>query len=172
MPPTWKYERAGILLLACPIDKTNFPRILNPRGAKGATISTTRTRSRIVGYPGVRTTFSHMATPSPSSCIPGFSIKRIFPEHWPRGPRAHRTLLQYPHGPAPDHCLALPWCIAAWCTRHKSHVPIYPPGLDKTNFSPKFEPRGAKGATIPQLALGPVPEHWLGGRLTGGQNYV
>ena len=47
MPPTWKYERrAGILLLACPIDKTNFLLILNPRGAKGATIPTTRTRSR------------------------------------------------------------------------------------------------------------------------------
>ena len=30
-----------------------------------------------VGYPGVRNTFSHMATPS--SCTPGFSIKQIFP---------------------------------------------------------------------------------------------
>ena len=89
MPPTWKYERAGILLLACPIDKTNFPRILNPVGAKGSTIPTPRTRFHTwtltgVGYPGVRTTFSHMTTPS--SCTPGFSIKRIFPEYWPAGP--------------------------------------------------------------------------------------
>ena len=82
-----------------------------------------------VGYPGVRTTFSYMATPS--SCTPGFSIKWIFSEDWPRGPGTHRTLLQYPHGPVPEHCLALPGCTAAW---GRSSVPIYPLGLDKTNF--------------------------------------
>ena len=63
-----------------------------------------------------------------SSCTPGFSIKRIFPEYWSHGPGTHRTLLQYPH------CLALPGCTAAGSTRHKSPVPIYPLGLDKTNF--------------------------------------
>ena len=59
-------------------------------------------RGRLSGG-GVRTPFSHMATPS--SCTPGFSIKRIFPEYWPRGPGIYRTLLQYPHGPVPEHCL-------------------------------------------------------------------
>ena len=33
----------------------------------------------LVQIAGVRPTFSHMETPS--SCIPGFSIKRIFPEY-------------------------------------------------------------------------------------------
>ena len=29
----------------------------------------------------------------PSSCTPGFSKKRIFPEYWPAGPGTYRTLL-------------------------------------------------------------------------------
>ena len=35
--------------------------------------------------------------------IPWDSIKQVFPEYWPRGPGTHRTLLQYPHGPVPEH---------------------------------------------------------------------
>ena len=124
---------SGYTVLACPIDKTNFPRIPNPRGAKEATLPTTRTRSDFgVGYPGSELRLATWRTPS--SCIPGFSIKRIFPEYWPRGPDTHRTLLQYPHGPIPEHCLALPGCTAAGGTRHRSPVSIYPLGLDKTNY--------------------------------------
>ena len=139
MPPTWKYERAGILLLACPIDKTNFPRILNPRGAKRATkpqlaIGPVPEHWLQGRLPRGQNYIQPHGDPL-SSCTPGFSIKRIFPEYWSRGPDTHRTLLQYPHGPVPEHCLALPGCTAAGGTRHRSPVPIYPLGLDKTIFS-------------------------------------
>ena len=87
-----------------------------------------------------------MATPSIST--PGFSRKRIFPEYWPAEPGTQRTHLQYPHGPVPELCLALPWYTAAGGTQHRSPVPIFPLGLDKTNFPRILNPRGTKGATI------------------------
>ena len=122
-------------------------------GAKGATIPTTRTRSRTWTLTsGWATRGSELRLTTwrpPSSCTPGFSIKRIFPEYWPAGPGTHRTLLQYPHGPVPELCLALPWRTAARGTRLRSHVPISPLGLDKTNFPRVLAPMGAKGETIP-----------------------
>ena len=125
--------RAGILHLACPIDKTNFPRILNPRGAKRATIPQLAIgpvpEHRLQGRLPRDQNYVQPHGEPLSSCTPGFSIKRIFPEYWSRGPGNHWTLLQYPHGPVPEHCLALPGCTAAG-----SPVPIYPLGLDKTNF--------------------------------------
>ena len=57
-------------------------------------------------------------------------------------------------------------------TRHKSPVPIYTFGLDKSIFSRILTPRGANGQSYPQLALGPVPDMWLRGRLPVGQNYI
>ena len=158
------------------LDKTNFLRILNPRGAKGSTIPTTRTRSRAWTLTSkwatrvVRTTFNHMATPL--VLYPGFSIKRIFPEYWPAGPGTPRTLLQYPHYPVPELCLALPWCTAAGGTRHKSPVPFYPLGLDKTNFPRILNPRGAKGATIPTTRTRSRSCTLTSGLRTWGQKYV
>ena len=131
MPPSWKYERAGILLLAYPIDRTNFPRILNPAGQRGQqypqlALGPVPNIDIGVGYPVVRTTFSHMATPS--SCTPGFSIKRTFPEHWPRGPGTHRTRpWTLPGSLGMYRCWGHPG-------DHRSPVPIYPLGFIKTNF--------------------------------------
>ena len=89
MPPTWKYERAGILLLAS----------LN--------IAWLSRDVPLLGAPG-----TGLLCPFILWC----SIKRIFPEYW--------------------------------------------------------TPAGQRGQQYPQLALGLVPEHWLRGRLPGGQNYV
>ena len=154
MPPTWKYERAGILLLACPIvcafDRacmhslckrsisiTVYLMKFNMRSLMKHEETSWKWRGGLTYcfWCGSRGLELRLATwRAPSSCTPGFSIKRIFPEYWPRGPGTHRTLLQYPHGPVPEHCLALPLCTAAGGSRHKSTVPIYPLGLDKTNF--------------------------------------
>ena len=53
----------------------------------------------------------------------------------------------------------IPAQVSAGGTRHRSPVPIYPLGLDKTNFPRILNPRGARGQQYPQLALGPVPEY-------------
>ena len=132
--------------------------------ATGATRPTTRTRFRtwtldlLVGYPGVRSTLSHMATPPPTSSSPGFSIKRIFPEYWPCGPgtqEGHSTI------PTSSRPWAFPGTPGAYrCIRHRSPVPIYTLGFDKTNFLWVPARSGAKaqrGQQYPQLALGPVP---------------
>ena len=127
-------HRSPVPIYPLGLDKTNFPRKQNPRGPKGATIPTTRTRSStwtLTSGKATRGSELRLATwRLPSSCTPGFSIKRVFPEYWPRGPGTHRTFLQYPHGPVPEHCLALPGCTAAGGTRHMSPVPVYPLGLD------------------------------------------
>ena len=158
--------------LLCP----STSRILNPCGAKGATIPTTRTMSRTwtltSGWATRRSELRLTTWRPPLSCIPGSSIKRIFPEYWPAVTGTHRTLLQYPHRTVPELCLAFPWCTAAWGTWHKSPGPIYPLGLDKTNFPRILNPRGANGQQYPQLALGPVPEIWLRNGITGSQNFV
>ena len=113
--------------------KRIFPEYWTPAGQRGqqyphlALGSRTRTLTS-----GVRTTFSHMATPL--VLYPGFLDKTNFPRILTRGSGTHRTLLQYPHGPVPEHYLALLVCTAAGGTRHSSLVPIYPLGLDKTNF--------------------------------------
>ena len=65
---------------------------------------------------------------------PGLSIKRIFPEYWPREPGTHKNILQSPHGPVPELCQILQWRNVAGGTLHKSPVPIYHLGLGKTNF--------------------------------------
>ena len=83
-----------------------------------------------VGYPGVRTTFSHMATPL--VLYPVFLDKTNFPRILT--PRARYQQDPSTHGPVPEHCLALPGCTAAGGTRHRSPVPIYPLGLDKANL--------------------------------------
>ena len=79
------------------LDKTNFPRKLNPRGAKGTTIPTTRTRSHtwtLTSAWATRGSELRLTTwRPPSSCTPGFSIKRIFVEYWSAAPGTHRTLL-------------------------------------------------------------------------------
>ena len=124
--------------LTCPFSpwgsiKRIFPGYWPPWGQSGQ-----QYLQPALGYPGVRTTFNHMATPLV------FSIKRIFPDktNFPR-------ILTRPHGPVPELCLALPWRTAARGTRLRSHVPIFPLGLDKTNFPRVLAPMGAKGATIP-----------------------
>ena len=131
--------------------KRIFPEYWTQVGQRGATIPTTSTSSRTWTFSGWATRVSELRLirwRPPSSCTPGFSIKRIFPKYWTAAPGTDRTLLQYPHGPVPELCLALPWCTAAGGTLYRSPVPIYPLELDKTN---------------PQLALGPVPELWLRG---------
>ena len=153
-------------------DKTNFTRIPAPRARHPQDSSTIPARSPLglTNYPGYRhpwgkegvnTHNSHYVSylnylrgrlPGvirlttwllPSSCAPGFTIKRYFSDYWPCRPGTHRTLLQSPHGPVPDICLALPWRTAAGGTRHRSPVPIYPLGLDKTNF-PGYRPPWGK----------------------------
>ena len=99
-------------------------------------------------------------------------VKRIFPEYWPAGSGTHRTLLQYPHSPVPEFFLALPWCTAARGTRHRSPVPIYPLGLEKTNFPRILNPRGAKGATIPTTCTRSDTWTLIWGGLSGSQDYV
>ena len=64
----------------------------------------------------------------------GFLDKTNFPRILTHGSGTHRTLLQYPHGPVPEHYLALLVCTAAGGPRHSFPVPIYPLGLDETNF--------------------------------------
>ena len=85
-----------------------------------------------LGYPGVRTTFNHMATPL--VLYPGFLDKTNFPRILSPRSRYPQDPSTIPHGPVPEHCLALPGCTAARGTRHRSPVPIYPIWLDKTNF--------------------------------------
>ena len=102
MPPTWKYESAGIRLLACPIDKMNFPRILNPRGAKGGNHTHTSHIDFGVGYPGVRTTFSHMATPL--VLYPGFLDKTNFS-------RILTPRVRYPQDPSTIPTRSHPWTL-------------------------------------------------------------
>ena len=154
-------HRSPVPIYPLGLDKTNFPRILNPHGAKGATIPTTRSRS-----PGSELRLTTWRPPS--SYTPGFSIKRIFPKFWPAGPGTHRNLLEYPHGPVPERCLTLPCCTAARGTQHRSPVPTYPLWLDKTNSPWILIPTGQRGKQFPQLALSPVRELWLRGRLTWG----
>ena len=137
MPPTWKCERAGILLLACPIDKTNSPRILNPRGAKGATIPTPRTRSLNidlgVGYPGVRITFSHMATPL--VLYPGFLDKTNFP-------RILTPRVRYPQDPS---TIPVPEHYVTWLSRY---VPLL--GAPGTVLLCPFIPWGSIKRIFPE----------------------
>ena len=110
----------------------------DPRGAKGATTTTIRTSLA-----------TKQVEATPLSCTLGFSIKRTFPEYRYRGPGTHRTLLQSPQGHVPELCLVLPLCTAAGDTRHRSPVPIYSLGLDKTNFPRIPSPSVAKEAQIP-----------------------
>ena len=142
-------HRTPVPVYPLKIDKTNFLRTLNPRGANEATIPTNRTRSRTwtltSGWATRRSELRLTTWRLPSSCTPGFAIKRTFPEYWLTGPSTLRTLLQYPHGPVSELCLTLPWCTAAGGTRHRSLVPIYPLGLGKTNFPRILNPCGAKG---------------------------
>ena len=144
-------HRSPVPIYPLGLDKTNFPRILNTLGAKGATIPTTRTRSRTWTWSsGWATRVSEIRlTTWPLVLYPGFLDKTNFPRILIRQARTHRTLLQYPHGLVPELCLALPWCTAAWGTQHRFPVPIYPLGFDKSNFPRILNPRGAKGATIP-----------------------
>ena len=90
--------------------------------------------------------FKHMA--DPLVFLPGFLDEKNFPRIQIRN-RYSKDLLQYPHGPVPEIRLAIPWCTAAGGTLHKSPVPIYPLGLDKTNFTRTLNSLGTKGATIP-----------------------
>ena len=91
---SWTFKHIAVPLVLYPgfLDKTNFPRILNPRGANGATIPTTRTRTSTWNFTSkcdTRESELRLTTWRPLlSCIPGFSIKRIFPEYWPAGPSA------------------------------------------------------------------------------------
>ena len=113
--------RAGILLLAYPIDKTIFPRILNPRGAKR------------VGY---RQSELRLATwRTRSSCSPGFSIKRIFPNTDPAGPV--RT------GPSTIPTRSRPWTLPGSpgmyrCWGHPAQVSCahLSPGARSNEFYP------------------------------------
>ena len=154
------------------LDKTNFPRILNPRRAKGETIPTTRTRSRIwtltSGWATRGTELRLTTWRPPSSCTLSFSIKRIFPEYWPARPGTHRTLLQHPHDPVPEFCLALPWCTVAGGSRHMSSVPIHPLGLDKTNLPRILNLRATISTTFTRSRTWTLTSGWL----PGGQNYV
>ena len=130
------------------LDKTNFPRILNPRWAKGATIPTTRTRSRTSALTSgwaTRRSELPLKTWRPPRLVPRVSQLNEF---------SLKTLLQYPHGPVPELCLALPCCTAARGTRQKSPLPNYPLGLDKMNFLRILYPRVAKVATIPTTRTG------------------
>ena len=156
--PNFGWLFRGMSLLGSPVPiyllghKTNSHRILTSVGQRGqqytqlalGSVPEFWLRCRL---PRVRTTFSHMEIHL--SCTPGFSIKRTFPEYWPRGLGTHRTPLQSPHGPVPELCLALLRRSAAWGIRHRSPVPIYILGLDKTNFPQILTSCGAKGPTIP-----------------------
>ena len=84
----------------------------------------------------------------------------MFPEYWPRGPGTHRTLLQSPHGPVPEFCLALPWRTAAGRTRHSFLVSIYTLELDRTNFPRILTPMGQREQQYTQFALGLALELW------------
>ena len=87
------------------------------------------------------------------------------------------TRARYPQDPSTIPIRSCPWILpgspmsysAGWgggaeCTRHRSPVPIYTLGLDKSIFPRILTPRWAKGQQHPQLALGPVAELWLRGR--------
>ena len=88
-----------------------------------------------------------MATPL--VLYPRFLDKTNFLRIQTCGPGTYRTLLQSPHDPVPELGLALLWRTAAGGTLHRSPVPIYPLGLDNTNFPWVLTPDGAKRATIP-----------------------
>ena len=96
-----------------------------PRGAKGATILTTRTQPEL--WLRAR--------------LPGFLVKTNIPRIL--------TLLQFQPSLVHELCLALPWCTSDGGSRHRSPVSIYPLGLDKTNFSRILTPRWSKSATMP-----------------------
>ena len=102
------------------------------------------------------------------------SIKRIFPEYWHFVEQAWQQYSQLTLGPVLDFCVGYPGIRTAFS--HMATPLILHPGfLDETNFPQilnRTPPRGAKGMQYPKLALGPVPELWLRGKLPGGQNYV
>ena len=146
MPLTWKYERAGILLLACPIDETNFPWILNPRGARGggegggATIYTTRTRSRTwtltSGYASRGSELRLATWRPPSSCTPGFSTKRISLNTDPAGLVPTRPFYS-------TH--TVPSLSIAWLSRD---VPLL--GVPVTGLLCPFIPWGSRKRIFPE----------------------
>ena len=109
------------------VDKTNFSRILTTPWGKGLIIPRTRSRSRTW----------ILNTWTPQSCIPGFSINRMFLEYWPRVTGIHRTLLQSPHGPLPKLCLAVP-CLPLLGAPGKGLLCPFTPWSSINRIFPKY----------------------------------
>ena len=106
-----------------------------------------------------------MATPL--DFYPGFLDKTNFPRILTRRAR-------YPKDPSTIPTRSRPWTLPrspvvyrCWGHQHRSPVPIYTLGLDKTNSPRILNPTGRRGQQYPKLALGPVRDLWLRGGLPG-----
>ena len=109
-----------------------------------------------IGYPGVRTTFSNMPSPLVlySVFLDETNFTRILIPR-ARYPQDHSTILTQSR---PWTLLGSPVGYRCWGTQHESPVPIYPLGLDKTNF-PKYWPPWGKSLLGYPLRPFPAPTH-------------
>ena len=150
MPLNWKYERAGVLLLACPIVCAFDCACMHSLCKRSISITVCLMKFNLRSLmkhnmrkhhesegEGWHTAFG--ADPGgqnyvkphgdPPRFVPGFLDKTDFP-------RLLTPWARYPQDPSTVPTRSRPWTLpgSPWMYRCWSPVPIYPLGLDKTNF--------------------------------------